>query len=445
MEHDSDGRHTQRPSPLDDIAIDGIEAAYEARDLDRWSDDELVAAVVSVVAQPREGPADSFVLHAPLELTARARLLARTPASHRRLARLRLVSIAARYQGHAPADLPTIDGLDAGGPADGPDLPAGGLGPIVGAIDAGDLAGVDAAVQRLAASRPDPVSILGPLASAIVHRTAAAAHGPIFLATLAETPHRAPGWLALLRPLARELARRPDWAIGWFDRPGGTDPSPGGPAADPAALFAALADPPRLGEPGSAFIHPLLMQVDAPGVADEVLGPIIGKGCIGDPGPTGSAGRAAARAVTRVAALAMVRDDPARAPYGWTHCLTLPQAVLTLAPHVERGQGHGSALAIAATQVLAFRAAQGSVTLDAADELLVPADPDTAAGRAEALIVEAARRHDAHIAKYILASLTAADTDPEAGHLHLTAAEHLLAVWDDLGSDPDDLLGPAQA
>ncbi|MEL6985046.1 MAG: hypothetical protein AAFO29_21625, partial [Actinomycetota bacterium] len=117
MEHDSAtaadrGRATD--GPLTAFPIDAIEASYDARGLDRLSDTELVEAVAAVVAEPREGPADSFVLHAPLELTARARLLARTPAPHRRMARLRLVSIAARYQTHQPAELPLLADQPAG-------------------------------------------------------------------------------------------------------------------------------------------------------------------------------------------------------------------------------------------------------------------------------------------------------------------------------------------
>jgi len=442
MEQDS-MNSTAGATPFDGIAlseipVDGIEAAYDARGLERLSDDELVAAAVAVVAEPRQEPADSFVLHSPLELTARARLLAKTPASHRRLARLRLVSIAAHYQQYQPAELAA--GETAIGAGAGADPVEPGVDAILGAIDAGDRHGVDVAVKRLAATGQDPASFLGPLATGVAKRTAAAAHGPIFLATLAETPDHAPGWLTLLRPLTRELARKPEWAIGWMDRNRSGAASP----IDPAALFVALANPPRLGVPGSSFIHPLLMQVDAPGVADAVLGPILWTNQAETPTatPTEANAAKAANAVTRVAALAMVRDDPSHAPYGWTHCLTLPQAILTLSGHIDGGDRPGSALTIAATQVLAFRAAQGSVTLDPGDELLTPADPATAGARAEALIVEAARRHDAHIAKYILASLTAAATDPEASEVHLSAAEHLLAVWDDLGPDPDEVLAP---
>ena len=39
----------------------------------------------------------------------------------------------------------------------------------------------------------------------------------------------------------------------------------------------------------------------------------------------------ATRTLTRVAALSMLQDDPGSAPYGWTHCLTMPQAALGVA------------------------------------------------------------------------------------------------------------------
>lgn len=432
---------------IDDLPIDRIPAEYERRGLDRLSDDELVAAVTAVVAEPREGPADSFTLHAPLELTARARLLARTGPDPglRRLARFRIASIAARYQTSPPAVLagigpPPAAGSEAGGSDADP------VGELVAAVARGDLDGVDrAALASIAASSPDRA--VDRLAPAIAQRTAAAAHGPIFLATLTEVPARAPGWWPMIRPLARELGRHPDWGLSWIDRIGAGGDQAGQAADhhDGDALFAALADPPRLGVPGSTFIHPLMMQVDAPGVADRVLGPLVapdprdGAGSSGGPGSSRPrrVTPAEARAVTRVAALAMVRDTPDHAPYGWTHCLTMPQAVLTLAPRLERAGV--DALAVAATHVLGFRAALAVETLDRADPLIRPAGA-AAPARRDRLVTEAARRHDAHIAKYVLAVLTAADADPEAGELYLAAGERLLTVWDELGPDPDDLL-----
>ncbi len=51
--------------------------------IDDLSDAELVAAVAAVVRTPRADPADSFVLHAPLELAARTALLPRVSPGSR--------------------------------------------------------------------------------------------------------------------------------------------------------------------------------------------------------------------------------------------------------------------------------------------------------------------------------------------------------------------------
>lgn len=413
--------------------LEGTAGGYDRRGLDRMTDAELVAAVVDVVSEPREGPANSFVLHAPLELTARARLLGLTPNDPRlrRLARLRLVSIAARYQTYEPARRRGAGHPD--GHPDGHDDLDRSADAIISAIVGGDLDGVDAAVRAAAAAPAVDGEVVRALvdrlAPALIHRTAAAAHGSILLATLVEAPDQAPGWLPLLRPLARELARRPDWLLRWFGHIPSPEPKPGT-EPDPDALFGVLADPPRLGTPDSTFIHPTMMQVDAPEVAGDLLGPVAG------PGRAVTTG--ARRALTRVAALAMVRDTTDHAPYGWTHCLTLPQAVLTLAPRLEAVGV--PALAIAATLVLGFRASQASVPLDPGDALVRPAHPTTEVDRRRHLVTEAARRHDAHVAKYLLAVLTEADRDPGAAHLYLRAGEHLLEVWDAGGPDPDDLL-----
>ena len=58
-------------------------------------------------------------------------------------------------------------------------------------------------------------------------------------------------------------------------------------------------------------------QVDSKGVAADIIGPLLGSS-------TDTA--ATARVVARVAAWSMLQDNPAHAPYGWTHCLTLAQA-----------------------------------------------------------------------------------------------------------------------
>ena len=52
----------------------------------------------------------------------------------------------------------------------------------------------------------------------------------------------------------------------------------------------------------------------------------------------------------------MLQDDPAHAPYGWTHCLTLAQAAAIWPPATDNPL---RAVAVAATHVVGFRAALG--------------------------------------------------------------------------------------
>jgi hypothetical protein len=127
----------------------------------------------------------------------------------------------------------------------------------------------------------------------------------------------------------------------------------------------------------------------------------------------------------------MLQDNPDAVPYGWTHCLTMPQAVLVAGEH---GADPDIAVAVAATYVLGFRATQGRVRLD---DGWRPAS-GTAAARAwsgdtseleEELVVFGALHPDAHVAKYTLACLDAAESDPEAGRLYLAAAAHLHEWW----------------
>ena len=77
--------------------------------IDDLSDAELIAAVASVVRTPRTDPADSFVLHAPLELAARAALLPRVAPGERSKARAQIAAIATAYEAFGPAAPPPRD------------------------------------------------------------------------------------------------------------------------------------------------------------------------------------------------------------------------------------------------------------------------------------------------------------------------------------------------
>src|SRR6478736_10212863 len=69
---------------------------------DQPSDTRLVAEVGEVLAVPRTAEADSFVLHAPLELVARAALLPSVQPAQRDQARRKITAIADEFEDFGP-------------------------------------------------------------------------------------------------------------------------------------------------------------------------------------------------------------------------------------------------------------------------------------------------------------------------------------------------------
>ena len=403
---------------------------------DGWahlSDADLIAAAAGVLNVPRRNPADSFVLHAPLELVARSALLAHVPRQHRDVARMRILSVAAGVQAWGdpvdklPAHLVTADRFDS---------TAEGARWLGAAIDDGDLDEVDGAAAWLGRAA-GPQELRSLLAGIMVPRLSAAAHGSIFLYQLPRVSPRCPISGELVRSLVREVARFPDWRIGWVDRADPTSSSDEQ-AGTLARLLGAVTDQ---GRGGSDFIQPTMDRVD--GVAESMLGPL-------RLGP----GSGLHRAILRTAARSMLQDRSDAAPYGWSHCLTLPQAVLGLESALERPE---LATRIAATYVLGFRASSGDVEVEV-DE--VPEDPGVSlddalragphqaagamwhstADRAELVSTLASRAsaaHDAHLVKYTLACIDAASADPAAADLYLSAAAYLCGWWA-VHDDPGD-------
>ena len=403
--------------------------SYTRAGLDQLTDVELVAHTAATLRVPRENPADSFVLHAPLELVARAALLPRVRPDRRAAARVRIHEVGEQFtaagaplDGAAPVGPLAFDSVDAGGEE------------LIAAIDAGDLDRVDEVAGWLGRSAT-PVELRRLLAGDVQGRLSAAAHASIFLYQLPRISPRGEVTGELVRGLARELARYPDWRLHWTN---GLAVAAG--PATPAsadAMFDALASTPALGPPDSTFIFPLMASVDASGVAQSVLGDV----AVG----TDVAGRS--RAVLRAAAWSMLLEPPDHAPYGWSHCLTLPQAVLGIAPSTGRPD---VALAVAATYVVGFRAALAEHPLEPVFALADPhlplgeaieAGPDPAAAAAwhapagttadlvTELVTRAATHHDAHFVKYTLACLDAAADDPAHRRLFLAAAARLAGVW----------------
>jgi hypothetical protein len=286
------------------------------------------------------------------------------------------------------------------------DSPTAAAADLLAALEAGDLDDVDRIAGWLGDVAPAPqlrTLLAGPVATSL----AAAAHASILLYLLPRVP-AARG--ALLRGPARELARYPDWRLRWFEEP--EEPAP------PQSLQDALLDVPHLGIPGSTFIYPLMDQAERSGTAARLLSGI----ATDDVDVT-----LARQQLARIAAWSMLQEPPDHAPYGWSHCLTMPQAVMALAGD---GIAAHTAVAIAATYVVGFRAALGQVGL-------VPERPvETGEVDVAGLATAASLHHDAHLVKHTLACLDAAAYDPTHRALYLASAAHLVAWWQDV--EPSD-------
>lgn len=392
---------------------------------DHLSDSVLADLTAARVAVPRERAADSFILHAPLELLARVALLPMVEPTGRDAARERIEHIARSFEAWGepaapPGRRPAID-----------DLPHA-LALLQGALDAGDLDDADRAAAWLA-THLHADDLCRALADPILPLLSAAGHGSIFLYHLRRiAPHSRP-MATMLRGLARELARYPGWELSWFRDLEPTPPT----SASEAELAKRLRAPASPGDPGSNFIYPLMSLVDTSGLAADLLTDVVAV-------PPAEA----RRVLLRTAAMSMLQDDPGEAPYGWSHCLTMPQATLGLAQACSDPWKAG---AVATTYVLGFRASLGKVALDPTwqPDRLTPLDlhdvlhagPEHAAAavwhapadRRPAsrthLATIASAHHDAHLVKYTLACFDAVRTDPAAEALYLAAAAYLSAWW----------------
>ena len=345
---------------------------------DTVTDADLIASCAAVIDQPKAAAADSFVLHAPLELLARAILLERVPESQRPLVRERMQWLAGKYAA---------------------------AGPTADPVPAGSAIGIDDMLLTLAA----------------------AGHAPI----LASLRRRVPAVPSTFGTglVAAELGRYPDWRLSW---PRAREVN-GAPSGD---LVARLAAPRSPGDPGSDFIYPTMHLVDESGLADEILGAPL----------RGMQVDAARQTLMRIAAHSMLQDNRDVAPYGWTHCLTMPQAVLVAADH---GADPDVAVAVAGLYVLGFRSTQGKVRIEpawtpphgtaAGDVWWAP--EDEVLGIIDNLASFGAVHPDAHVAKYTLACLDATAADPDAGRLFLAAAAHLHEYWKPVAFPGDPILG----
>ncbi len=369
------------------------------------TDVDVAESVASSLAMPRSEAPDSFVLHAPLELLARAAVLPHVSPDHRADAHARMRSIAPRFDAFAePAPIADVDFDDVQAAASA----------LRRAVQDGDLDTATAAGRHLGRTL-DAGALAATVGDLLTPSLAAAAHGPIFLHHLPRSLPRSPTAGAMFGTLAREVARHPEWTLRWQDRG----------LVGTGDLVENLATVEVLGPPGSDFIQPLMVQAEESGLAADAVGTAIGP----ETDPT-----EAERAILRIATASMLLDDPARAPYGWSHCLTIPQGILST---LRTSSDPRRVVALAATHVVGFRAGLGSEPLSrlaghsggiGADGL-VPGVERPTHEQLQRAVDHAATHEDAHLVKYVVSCLDAARTDPGGAHQHLAAAVRLSDWW----------------
>jgi hypothetical protein len=396
---------------------------WERSSLASLPDEQLLEAAIGVITPPKIARPSSFVLHAPLELLARVALLPYVASDAYPQARRQIAAVAVRYA-HAG---PVIDDPEVTHSSTDTALSA-----LVGSLNEGNANGVDSALLFLLPRMP-LLDLRRTLIDEITPCLGAAGHAPILLASLArETGRNANhplnlGWLlrAPLRMLAASAHSRLTWQRGAS--------SMHGTSFNAADLFNRLTAPPRVTSP-STSIAPMVLAVEQSGEAKRLLQEPIRK----------LSAQNAEQILLRVAAYSMLQDDPDEAPYGWTHCLTLPQGLLQ---NADASKNHHALIAVAATHVLASRAVlgRGAISANAPPTTshldLYDADPGTASSIAFHANVDqrkeivthlanyAATHHDAHLAKYTLACFEAAARDPAAAPLFIAAAAYLGAWW----------------
>jgi len=300
---------------------------------------------------------------------------------------------------------------------------------LAAALRAGDADAVDSAFLFLL-PRISVKEFSAALAEEILPSLGAAGHASILFMMLRAAAGRFPGLGALLRSPLRALALEADLRLTWMETE-----APLPESAAPGLFDRLAALPSRIAVSSSAIV-PTMLAVERDGYAARVLASATNVMTAPE----------AERILLRVAALSMLQDDPAHAPYGWTHCFTIPQATLSLA---DVASDVTRVVRIAATHVLGFRATLGSACLQypyapgrRTGDSVLQRDPVDAAAVAfstgddqrrslSAQLIERAAVHaDAHLAKYTMACLTAADRHPEQSALYLAAAAYLGAWWD---------------
>lgn len=468
------------PALLRSISLHDLPQAFRQHRLESLSNLAVFEAACQVVSVPKKAALTSFTLHAPLELMARYQLLPDVEASARPLALMQMLATAVAYaqagdepshwSGHGPVFAHTDDALHM----------------LLSALDTGDVAKAMLSAASLADQSAGPLTISAlclALADKLVPRLAAAGHGVIFLNLLAHLDAAAAAHARHMLPgLMGELARHPHQLVPEHVMQHPLRPESASTSTTSAASTGAAPHEPTqelhhllITLQPTAYAHKdsivhivqqaidtgLLTKIDAivpglhPGAQAAQHAPH--HAAYHDARADQADHAAAFQAICDVATRSMLEEPLTDAKYGWTHGLTLPQALYSLSASLLT-EPH-QALRMAALYAAGFRSTMGQAPLPEAEPQHPPslaginlkeallASPDAAAATAwhlpahlvdkafHTLATEASIRPDAHLVKYVLACrdtsrMSASASASAAAHRrHLAAAARLTAAW----------------
>lgn len=410
---------------------------YSRRELESLSDAELYRQATGIVSRPPVKGGSSFSLHAPLEMMARYGLLPLVQGNDRTLARMQMVASAAQFEsqttaGKTPAQLSPFAN------------PADAKAEFAKLFKKGDADGLEAITLQFAAQygKASLVHLLTPLA---LPTLTGAAHSHIGLWLMLRHSETADlGDASLLRAAARALAGGAGSQLKSFKAMAidGGVPLNQSPAEVENMVMQKLAVAPRGKQAYGSMAH-LISSGEATGSPDALFADFVFHDL------TDEQIDAAFRAILRTCAHNMLQHSTSFAKFGWSHCLTLPQAACGLS---SVNMNRKLALAAALVWITAYRTvlSDHDLALDWQPKPLakpmtlaeaLQAGPDAASARVwnadasevplikQTLATQASIRTDQHLIKYTRACLDMVSFDHEQERLYLAAAAHLAGVW----------------
>jgi hypothetical protein len=407
---------------------------YRRRELSDVSDNNLCQQAAAIISGPATKGGNSFTLHAPLELLARHGLMPLVDPKERELARLQMVGSAALFEESAPSPEPKKI-------AEFPDA-ATAKTEFARAYKQGDANSLESIMLQFAAQfgTTNLVHVLTPLA---LPTLSGASHSHIGLWLLLRHARTSDvGDASLLRAAARALAGDKGQLKSFSNMTlDGDQPLKQSPAEVERELLEKLANPTK--GKGGGGMRALITAGEATGNADSLFGDFMRRDLSNEQID------AAFRTLLRVCAHSMLQHDTQHAKFGWSHCLTLPQAACGLS-----SLNMNRKLALAATLVwtTAYRSVLSNKALDfswtpeklegeasltealetsptAAAARIWHADPSERPAIKQTLATHASIRNDQHLIKYTRACLDMISFDPGHEQLYLAAAAHLCSVW----------------